>query len=53
MSSFREWVELYDDELNLIQAEFCCSRGDAMQILLLMKISGDLKDLEPWEANDE
>ena len=48
--SFRDWLDQQEDELSAIEGELEVDRATALTLLLLMRISGDLKDVEEWEA---
>lgn len=48
--TFAEWLEQQDDEITSIQVELLCSRVRALEILLLMRLTGDLYEAEPWEG---
>ena len=48
--SFRDWLDQQEDELTAIEGELEVDRATALTLLLLMRISGDLKDVEEWEA---
>lgn len=53
MASFAQWLESWDDELDQIEKAFGCPRAQAVQIMLLMKLTDDLKELEDWEADND
>ena len=47
--TFQEWWDQQAEEIQAIQHTLHCDRQEALKILLLMRLTGDLYEPEGWE----
>lgn len=48
--TFAEWFAEQRPELDAIERVLRCDDVEALTLLLLMRVSGDLREVEEWES---